>query len=199
MSIWPADISLSGKFSRLEPLCMDHLQDLQVAAKDGDLHLLWYTMIPHADDMAAEITRRLALRETGSMQPFAVIDQSSGHAVGMTTFMNIDAANMRVEIGSTWYAKSAQRSPINTECKLMLLGHAFEQLDCIAVEFRTHFVNTQSRDAIERLGAKLDGVLRNHMVMANGSLRDTAVYSIIQTEWPTIKAHLQFKLDKPRD
>ncbi len=199
MSIWPADITLSGKYARLEPLSMDHLADLQVAARDGDLYLLWYTMIPHSDDMAAEITRRLASREMGSMQPFAVIDQSSGHAVGMTTFMNIDAANKRVEIGSTWYAKSAQRSPINTECKLMLLGHAFEQLSCIAVEFRTHFVNTQSRNAIERLGAKLDGVLRNHMVMANGSLRDTAVYSIIKTEWPTIKAHLQFKLDKPRD
>lgn len=199
MSIWPADITLSGKYARLEPLSMDHLADLQVAARDGDLHLLWYTMIPHGDDMAAEITRRLALRDAGSMQPFAVIDQSSGHTVGMTTFMNIDAANKRVEIGSTWYAKSAQQSPLNTECKLMLLGHAFEQLECIAVEFRTHFVNTQSRNAIERLGAKLDGVLRNHMVMANGSLRDTVVYSIIKTEWPTIKAHLQFKLDKHRD
>ena len=117
----------------------------------------------------------------------------------MTTFMNIDAANKRVEIGSTWYAKAAQRSPLNTECKLMLLGHAFEVLDCIAVELRTHFVNSQSRNAIERLGAKLDGVLRNHMAMSNGSLRDTAVYSIIQTEWPTVKTHLQFKLDKPRD
>jgi RimJ/RimL family protein N-acetyltransferase len=199
MSFWPADVTLSGKYARLEPLSMDHLSDMQTAARDGDLYLLWYTMIPHADDMATEITRRLALRETGSMQPFAVIDQSSGHAVGMTTFMNIDAGNKRVEIGSTWYAKSVQRSPLNTECKLMLLGHAFEQLHCIAVEFRTHFVNTQSRNAIERLGAKFDGVLRNHMMMANGALRDTAVYSIINSEWPTIKTHLQFKLDKPRD
>jgi RimJ/RimL family protein N-acetyltransferase len=197
--IWPADVTLTGRFARLEPLSLGHLDDLKVAAGDGDLHLLWYTSIPHADDMAAEITRRLALRETGSMQPFAVIDQSSGHAVGMTTFMNIDALNKRVEIGSTWYAKSAQRSPLNTECKMMMLGHAFMQLSCIAVEFRTHFVNTQSRAAIERLGAKLDGVLRNHMVMENGSMRDTAVYSIIQSEWPTIKAHLQYKLDKPRD
>lgn len=199
MSVWPAGITLSGKYARLEPLSMDHLADLQNAARDGDLHLLWYTMIPHADDMAVEITRRLALREKGSMQPFAVIDQSSGHAVGMTTYMNIDAANNRVEIGSTWYRKSVQRSPLNTECKLMLLGHAFEQLECIAVEFRTHFVNTQSRNAIERLGAKFDGVLRNHMVMANGSIRDTAVYSIINSEWPTVKTHLQFKLDMPRN
>lgn len=199
MKVWPDDVMLTGKHVRLEPLSMDHLDDLQNAARDGDLHLLWYTMIPNADGMAAEITRRLGLREIGSMQPFVIIDQSRGHAVGMTTFMNIDAGNKRVEIGSTWYAKSVQRSPLNTECKLLMMTHAFEVLSCIAVEFRTHFVNTQSRRAIERLGAKFDGVLRNHMVMANGSLRDTAVYSVINSEWPTIKTHLQFQLDKPRD
>ena len=199
MIVWPGDVTLTGQHVRLEPLSMDHLDDMQAAARDGDLHLLWYTMIPHADEMAAEITRRLSLRETGAMQPFAVIGQSNGHAVGMTTFMNIDAANKHVEIGSTWYAKSVQRSPVNTECKLLMMTNAFEVLDCIAVEFRTHFVNVQSRRAIERLGAKLDGVLRNHMVMANGSLRDTAVYSVINSEWPTIKAHLQFQLDKPRE
>tara|TARA_R110002096_G_scaffold74746_2_gene176915 strand:- start:1044 stop:1643 length:600 start_codon:yes stop_codon:yes gene_type:complete len=199
MKVWPDDVILTGKHVRLEPLSMDHLDDLQNAARDGDLHLLWYTMIPNADGMAAEITRRLGLREIGSMQPFVIIDQSRGHAVGMTTFMNIDAGNKRVEIGSTWYAKSVQRSPLNTECKLLMMTHAFEVLNCIAVEFRTHFVNTQSRRAIERLGAKFDGVLRNHMVMANGSLRDTAVYSVINSEWPTIKTHLQFQLDKPRD
>ena len=199
MKVWPDDVILTGKHVRLEPLSMDHLDDLQNAARDGDLHLLWYTMIPNADGMAAEFTRRLGLREIGSMQPFVIIDQSRGHAVGMTTFMNIDAGNKRVEIGSTWYAKSVQRSPLNTECKLLMMTHAFEVLNCIAVEFRTHFVNTQSRRAIERLGAKFDGVLRNHMVMANGSLRDTAVYSVINSEWPTIKTHLQFQLDKPRD
>ena len=199
MSIWPEDVTLNGTHARLELLSMDHLSDLQEAARDGDLHLLWYTMIPDADGMAAEIERRLALRASGSMQPFAIIDQSSGHAVGMTTYMNIDAVNKRVEIGSTWYRKAVQRSPLNTEVKLLMLTHAFEVLDCIAVEFRTHFVNTQSRRAIERLGAKFDGVLRNHMVMANGSLRDTAVYSIIQNEWPTVKAHLEFQLSKPRD
>ena len=112
--------------------------------------------------------------------------------------MNIDAPNKRVEIGSTWYRKSSQRSPLNTECKLLLLQHAFEKLDCIAVEFRTHFVNMQSRRAIERLGARLDGVLRSHMIMANGSLRDTAVYSIIAGEWPMVKANLQWQLEKPR-
>ena len=199
MSVWPEDVTLSGQFAGLVPLSMDHLGDLQDATRDGELHRLWYTSIPSADDMDVEITRRQGLRKTGSMQPFAVIDQSSGRVVGMTTYMNIDATNKRVEIGSTWYGKSVQRSPLNTEVKFMMLQHAFEVLNCIAVEFRTHFVNTQSRRAIERLGAKFDGVLRNHMVMANGTLRDTAVYSILNTEWPTIKTHLQYQLEKPRD
>lgn len=199
MTKWPQVDNLSGRYVELEPLSMDRLADLQAASQDGDLHLLWYTSIPSAPDMEAEISRRLALRESGSMVPFAVIEKSSGRAVGMTTFMNIDSANKRVEIGSTWYAKSVQRSPLNTECKLLLLTCAFEHLNCIAVEFRTHFVNTQSRRAIERLGAKLDGVLRNHMIMDNGTLRDTAVYSILNTEWPTVKTHLQFQLHKPRD
>ena len=129
------------------------------------------------------------------MLPFAVLD-AQGRAVGMTTYMNIDAGNRRVEIGSTWLRKSVQRSAINTECKLMLLRHAFEQLDCIAMEFRTHFVNVQSRRAIERLGAKLDGVLRSHMIMANGSVRDTACYSVIASEWPAVKANLEFQVDR---
>ena len=131
------------------------------------------------------------------MVPFAVLDPE-GRAVGMTTYMNIDAANKRVEIGSTWYRASVQRSAINTQCKILLLTHAFEVLGCHAVEFRTHFVNVQSRRAIERLGAKLDGILRNHMVMANGTLRDTAVYSVIAGEWPTVKVNLSWMLDKPR-
>ena len=199
MNNWSEDIILSGQYVSLIPLSMEQLSDLQDAVKDGNLHLLWYTMIPNSDGMAAEITRRLDLRSMGSMQPFAIIDKSSGHAVGMTTFMNIDATNKHVEIGSTWYAKSFQRSPVNTECKLLLMSHAFEKLGCIAIEFRTHVVNIQSRRAIERLGAKLDGILRNHMLMANGSLRDTAVYSVINSEWKTIKAHLHFQLNKKRD
>jgi N-acetyltransferase len=128
-----------------------------------------------------------------------VIDNAAGKAVGMTTYMNIDAGNRRVEIGSTWYRRSVQRTEINTQCKLMLLGHAFEQLGCIAVEFRTHFFNHQSRKGIERLGAKLDGILRSHMVMPNGTLRDTCVYSIIAAEWPTVKAHLTYQLSRPRE
>jgi RimJ/RimL family protein N-acetyltransferase len=131
------------------------------------------------------------------MLPFAVLD-ASGSVVGETTYMNIDATHKRVEIGSTWYARHVQRGPLNTECKLMLLTHAFEALDCIAVEFRTHRLNTQSRRAIERLGAQLDGVLRAHSRDPAGNLRDTAVYSITAAEWPTIKTHLRWQLDKPR-
>jgi RimJ/RimL family protein N-acetyltransferase len=147
--------------------------------------------------MRAEITRRLDLQAKGSMLPFTSRN-AEGRVVGMTTYMHIDAANKRVEIGSTWTAASMQRSPFNTECKLLLLGHAFEALGCIAVEFRTHFFNQQSRRAIERLGAKLDGILRSHSRASNGTLRDTCVYSITQAEWPTVKAHLQWQLDKPR-
>lgn len=132
------------------------------------------------------------------MLPFSVFDPASGKAVGMTTYMNIEAETPRLEIGSTWYAKSVQRTALNTECKILMLTHAFEELGCIAVEFRTHFINMQSRRAIERLGAKLDGVLRSHLVMPNGTLRDTAVYSIVASEWPTVRAHLQWMLEKPR-
>lgn len=196
--MWATPVSLSAQHAQLVPLSHDHHDDLAHAAADGELHRLWYTTIPHPDQMAAEITRRLSLLDQGSMVPFAVLD-SDGRAVGMTTYMNIDHTNRRVEIGSTWYAKSVQRSPINTECKLMLLGHAFDTLEAIAVEFRTHFVNHQSRRAIERLGAKLDGVLRSHMIMDNGTPRDTAVYSIIASEWPTVRANLQWQLEKPRN
>ena len=148
--------------------------------------------------MKSEIDRRLGLFAAGSMLPFTVYD-ADGKAVGMTTYMNVDAANRRVEIGSTWYAKRVQRSAVNTQCKLLLLTHAFENLDCIAVEFRTHFFNQQSRRGIERLGAKQDGILRNHVIAPNGTLRDTVVFSIIAGEWPTVKAHLNYQLnDKAR-
>lgn len=196
--IWPPDITLTGTHVRVEPLSQSHAADLSEAAADGELHKLWYTTIPTPDGVPAEIDRRLALRITGSMQPFAIIDQATGHAVGMTTYMNIDAPNRRVEIGSTWYRAAVQRSPLNTECKLLLLSQAFDTLNCIAVEFRTHFLNHQSRAAIERLGAKLDGILRAHIIMPNGTIRDTACYSITAAEWPAIKANLIWKLEKPR-
>lgn len=199
MSQWPELFSVEGAHVLVEPLRKEHEADLHEAAADGELHRLWYTSIPTPEGVGAEIERRLSLRETGSMLPFAIVDKASGKAVGMTTYMNIDAVNKRVEIGSTWYRKSVQRSPLNTECKLLMLQHAFEELECLAVEFRTHFVNIQSRRGIERLGAKLDGVLRSHMMMPNGTVRDTAVYSIIASEWPTVKAHLTWQMEKPRD
>jgi RimJ/RimL family protein N-acetyltransferase len=175
-----------------------HAPALTDAARDGELWRLWYTRIPSPEQTVAEVARRLELRERGSMLPFAVLD-AGGVPVGMTSFMNIDATNKRVEIGSTWHAKRVQRTALNTECKLMLLQHAFEQLDCIAVEFRTHRMNTQSRRAIERLGAQLDGMLRSHQRLDDGSLRDTAVYSIIASEWPTVRSHLQFQLQRARN
>jgi len=190
-------VTLRGGHATLVPLSPDHGPALAEATRDGELWNLWYTSVPHPDRMAAEIARRLALQDTGAMLPFTVLD-SAGTPAGMTTYMNIDAVHRRVEIGSTWYAAAVQRSPLNTECKLMLLTHAFETLNCIAVEFRTHRLNTQSRRAIERLGAQLDGILRAHQRAANGTLRDTAVYSITAAEWPTVKAHLDWQLQRPR-
>lgn len=195
---WPDDVTLTGAHVRLAPLAPAHGDDLARAAADGDLHRLWYTTIPAPEEVTTEIARRLALREKGSMLPFAVLD-ATGKAVGMTTYMNIDASLPRVEIGSTWIARSAQRGALNTEAKYLLLRHAFEVLDCVAVEFRTHVLNHQSRRAIERLGAKPDGILRNHMRMANGTLRDTAVYSIVTSEWPAVAAHLTWQIERPRD
>jgi RimJ/RimL family protein N-acetyltransferase len=195
---WPDATTLDGTIAKLSPLDFTHEADLQKAAADGGLHRLWYTSVPTPDTVHAEIQRRLDLQVKGAMLPFAILDQASGRAVGMTTYMNVDATNRRLEIGSTWYRKSVQRTGLNTECKYLLLRHAFEDIDCIAVEFRTHFLNTQSRRAIERLGAKLDGILRHHMIMPNGTLRDTCVYSIIQPDWPTVKAHLEWQMEKPR-
>jgi RimJ/RimL family protein N-acetyltransferase len=191
-------ITLEGSHVRLVPLSPAHRDELADAARDGELWRLWYTSIPSPDGMEAEIARRLKLHAAGSMLPFAVVDPADNRAVGMTTYMNIDSANLRVEIGSTWYAARVQRSPLNTEAKLLLLSHAFDTLGCIAVEFRTHFLNHQSRRAIERLGAKLDGILRSHQRLADGTLRDTCVYSIISPEWPTVRSHLRWQLERPR-
>ncbi|MBN9532161.1 MAG: GNAT family N-acetyltransferase [Alphaproteobacteria bacterium] len=190
-------VTLKGRHAILVPLSQEHHDDLVEAVNDGALWNLWYTFIPKPENMKAEIARRLALQEKGTMLPFAILD-TGGKAVGMTTFMDADAANRRVEIGSTWYRMAVQRTAMNTECKLMLLTHAFERMGCIAVEFRTHFLNRQSRNGIERLGAKLDGILRSHRIMPDGTLRDTVVYSIVASEWPTVKIHLSWQLAKPR-
>ena len=194
---WPDPVVLSGPHATLRPLAVGHHDALCAASDDGELSRLWYTAVPSPAGMAAEIKRRLALQSAGSMLPFTVFDNSD-RALGMTTYMNIDAINQRVEIGSTWTARSAQRSALNTQCKRLLLGHAFETLDCIAVEFRTHRLNTQSRRAIERLGAQLDGILRAHSRAGDGSMRDTAVYSITAPEWPAVRSHLDWQLIKPR-
>jgi RimJ/RimL family protein N-acetyltransferase len=188
-----APITLHNDHATLAPLEAEHVDALSAAAADGQLWKLWYTFIPEPAGMMAEIERRLERQARGEWLPFTVFD-NAGSVVGMTNFMNIDQVNRRLEIGGTWYAASVQRTPLNTACKLLLLKHAFDDLDCIAVEFRTHIVNQPSRRAIERLGAKLDGILRNHMIMPNGTYRDTCVYSIIQGEWSTIEALLQYKL-----
>jgi N-acetyltransferase len=194
---WPEPVTLRGEHVRVEPLSPQHEAGLIDAVKDGELWRLWYTLVPTPERMAAEIKRRLDLQDKGSMCPFTVFD-ADGRIAGMTTYMNIDALNKRVEIGSTWYARRVQRGPLNTECKRLLLAHAFDTLKCIAVEFRTHRFNLQSRRAIERLGAQLDGMLRSHQVSPDGTLRDTAVYSIIAAEWATVRAHLTWQLEKPR-
>jgi RimJ/RimL family protein N-acetyltransferase len=188
---WLEPIILRAPAVMLEPLAVGHHDELVAAVLDGELWKLWYTNIPSPHGMAAEIERRLRLQQQGQMLPFAVRERAGERLVGMTTYMNVDEANRHLEIGSTWYGRSVQRTGLNTQCKLLLLTHAFEQLHCIAVEFRTHFFNRQSRRAIERLGARLDGILRSHQLARNGTLRDTCVYSIIQGEWPTVKAHLQ--------
>jgi N-acetyltransferase len=192
---WLEPVSLAGPHAQLKPLSHDHIDGLTEAVKDGELWKLWYTFIPKAEEMGKEIDRRLGLQKAGSMLPFTVFD-ADGQIAGMTTYMNVDTPNRRVEIGSTWYAKRVQRSGLNTQCKLLLLSHAFQKLDCIAVEFRTHFFNHQSRRGIERLGAKQDGILRSHAIAPNGTLRDTVVYSIIASEWPTVKAHLNYQLNE---
>jgi RimJ/RimL family protein N-acetyltransferase len=194
---WPAAVELRGVDAALVPLSAEHADALAEAVRDGELWKLWYTLVPTPERMGAEIERRLGLQRAGSMTPFTVLD-AAGTPVGMSTYMNVDPVHRRVEIGSTWYARRVQRTALNTECKLMLLRHAFETLECIAVEFRTHRLNTRSRRAIERLGAQLDGILRAHQRSPDGSLRDTAVYSITAAEWPAIQRHLQHQLQRDR-
>ena len=154
MRLCEQDIALSGKAAALEPLSMAHHEDLVEAVQDGDLHKLWYAHIPSVREMRAEISRRLELHRQGSMYPFAVKHLATQRCVGMTTYLNIELSQRRLEIGSTWLRKSIQRSAVNTECKWLLLEYAFEHLNCICVEFRTHVMNLQSRQAIQRLGAK---------------------------------------------
>jgi RimJ/RimL family protein N-acetyltransferase len=193
-----APVTLAGQLITVESLNHDHHDGLVTAVRDGQLWTLWYTRIPAPSEMRAEIDRRLALQAAGTMLPFTVRRNDTGQVIGMTTFMNPDPDNRRVEIGSTWLARSAQRTGMNAETKLLLLTHAFGSMQCIAVEFRTHWMNLQSRAALERLGAKQDGVLRSHMLMPDGTIRDTVVFSIIASEWPAVQNGLRHRLDMVR-
>jgi RimJ/RimL family protein N-acetyltransferase len=193
--------TLRGRRVLLEPLHPDHHDGLVDAARDGELWKLWYTSVPEPENMAREIERRLALQEAGSMLPFTtrLLDPTTGgpgRIIGMTTYMNLDRDTPRVEIGSTWNAVSVQRSGTNTESKYLLLRHAFEEFGCPAVEFRTHWLNHQSREAIARLGAHQDGVLRSHTRSRNGELRDTVVFSILLHEWPMVRDGLLYRMSR---
>ncbi|HEY2969108.1 MAG TPA: GNAT family protein [Casimicrobiaceae bacterium] len=189
-------VTLEGRHATLEPLAREHEADLRRAAADGELWRLWYTSVPAPETTGAYIAAALEMRAGLGAMPFAVRDNATGDIVGCTRYFNVDAPNRRLEIGYTWYAQRAQRTEINTECKHLLLTHAFEKLKCIAVEFRTHWFNQASREAIARLGAKQDGVLRNHQISPDGSYRDTVVFSIIESEWPAVKQHLTFLLER---
>ena len=191
---WLNETTLLGKNIRLEPLRAEHAHELNEASADGDLFDLWFTSVPRKDQMAAFIDTALEHQGEDKSLPFVVRELKSGKLIGSTRFLNAESQNRRLEIGHTWYSKSWQGTLVNKECKLLLLEYAFEELQCIAVEFRTHFHNWPSRRAIESLGAKMDGVLRNHRIDAQGLLRDTVVYSIINQEWPTVKFALEHKL-----
>lgn len=192
----PTFVTLTGDHVTLLPMEMKYVDDLAEAVKDGQLWNLWYTFIPKPEAMGAWITKALQEYEERVSVPFVIKKNSDGKIIGSTRYMNIEKDIRRLEIGTTWYSKSVQRSPVNTECKLLLLQHAFEGLECLAVEFRTNRFNVNSRKAIERLGAQLDGILRSHRFSANGTVRDTVVYSIIQHEWENVKSNLLFMLNE---
>lgn len=193
---WIEPVTLTGTNVILEPLSLEHLDGIKEAVKDGELWNLWFTSVPSPETAEATIQTALDLRENAGWMPFVVREKATGKIIGSTRYCNVDEVNQRLEIGYTWYAESYQRTLVNTECKYLLLTHAFEKLDAIAVEFRTHWHNLKSRAAIARLGAKLDGVLRNHQKSTNGVYRDTVVFSIINLEWPVVKKSLEYKLNK---
>lgn len=192
----PKSVTLTGTHVSLLPMDIQHCSALQDAVKDGELWKLWYTFVPEPEAMETWIIKAIKEYNDGVSVPFVIKRNSDNRIVGSTRFMNIEKDIRRLEIGTTWYSKSVQRSPLNTECKLLLLQHAFENLKCLAVEFRTHRMNVQSRRAIERLGAQFDGMLRNHRISSNGTIRDTAVYSIIDSEWASVKSNLLFMLNE---
>lgn len=196
MSHWLSPITLEDDLVKLVPLTLEHSVDLLAAEQDGNLSELWFTSVPNETTIDAYLDKAFTQQNNGSGLPFAIINKTTNTVIGSTRYCNADALNRRVEIGYTWYAKSAQRTSINTRCKLLLLEYAFEQLNCVVVEFRTHWHNHKSRAAITRLGAKQDGVLRNQVIESDGAIRDTVVFSIIESEWPSVKKSLAFKLSQ---
>jgi len=192
---WIEPVTLTGSKVILEPLSLEHLDGMISAVKDGELWKLWFTSIPSPEKAEEYIKTALDMRENAGAMPFIVRDRESNKIIGCTRYFNVDEVNQRLEIGYTWYSESYQRTAVNTECKYLLLSHAFEKLEAIAVEFRTHWHNHKSRAAIARLGAKQDGVLRNHQRTADGSYRDTVVFSIINLEWPAVRQSLVFRLN----
>lgn len=196
MSAFVSPVELTGqRWVRLEPLTTGHVPEIDAAASDGELASFWYTAPPRPGAAAEWVRHLLELRKADDGVSFAV-RTLDGRLVGSTSYLNVDAPNRRLEIGHTWYVADARRTGVNAETKLLMLGHAFDELNCVAVEFRTHFLNFASRTAIERLGAKLDGVLRSHQLLADGSRRDTVVYSILDIEWPAVRSNLKFRLDR---
>jgi RimJ/RimL family protein N-acetyltransferase len=196
MSGFVNPVDLTGdRWVTLEPLSRDHLPEIAAAAADGELGRLWFTAAPAAGAAERWVDMRLSVQQPSTGLTF-VVRRLDGTFVGSSSYLNVDGANRRLEIGNTWYVSSARRSGVNTETKLLMLGHAFDELGCVAVEFRTHFFNFTSRAAIERLGAKLDGVLRSHQVLPDGSRRDTVVYSILDHEWPAVRNNLRYRLDR---
>ncbi|TBW56424.1 N-acetyltransferase [Marinobacter halodurans] len=196
---WLEDVTLAHQTASLVPLTPGHRDALVQASSDGRLWELWFTGAPSADTVDTYIEQALQDKAAGRALPFVVIDNASGDVIGSTRFCNAEPESRRVEIGYTWYARRAQRTSVNTECKQLLLTHAFEQLNAIAVEFRTHWHNEASRRAIARLGAKQDGVLRNHRIEPDGAYRDTVVFSILESEWPSVRKSLAFKLARLRE
>ena len=195
MSRFVTPVTLTGqRWVWLEPLTAEHIPEVAAAATDGDSGTLWFTHAPAPDTAADWVHKLLDIQAGDEGVTYVVRRLSDGVLVGSSSFFNVDAPNRRLEIGHTWYSGSARRTGVNSEAKLLMLGHAFDTLGCVAVEFRTHFFNSASRAAIERLGAKLDGVLRSQQLLTDGSRRDTVVYSILDIEWPAVRSNLRFRL-----
>ena len=193
--LWSAPPTLSGQHVSLQPLQRSHVDGLRKALAGDELSRHWYTSVPRSGEVEAYVEAALAVQAQGRVLPFAVLD-AEGNVAGSTRFYALEPAVPTLSIGYTWYAPRVQRTGLNTEAKRLLLGHAFETLGCISVSFETSWFNHASRAAIARLGAKQDGILRNHRRHADGTPRDTVVFSIIDSEWPAVKSHLQYKLEQ---